>query len=621
MPQFPMPKQTQTERNRTMRRTRTLLLLAMTLLTLLGALPAQANSPALAPRQLDPIDLAGTQWMLVSLDGALPMLTAPISLEFAPRGNVASGNDGCNNFSTTYTQDGAKLTFEMPMAGTLMACPDAVSEQAANFADALAATQRFFASERQLVLLSEGNILATFVAAAQGLAGSSWEVLNYNNGREAVVGLIEGSEISLDFGDEDLHGNAGCNLYFAEYSLDSNQIAIGAIGQTFRICELPPGIMEQESDYLRALESAATWSLRGRLLEFRTADDALAVVMTRKAPIDLPAPTPAPEVASGVVVGANVLNVRSGPSTAYPVVGVAREGDSGEIVGRSVDGRWWATPVQSAPEGLGWVSADFILATNTENVPVIFVAPPPAPTPVPPTPTRAPLPTPTRGAAPSPTPMPLISFWVTPQSINQGQCAILSWSVENVQAVWVYPQGQPYSLYPRTGQGSEQVCPNRTTTYEMRVLLRDGSTQFRQVTLNVTGAPPTATPVPPPPTPTAAVNPLAGTRWAVNSLNNGNQAVVTLISGTSIDMEFTVDGRVQGNSGCNSYSGPYSVSGDTISIGALTGTQMLCDQPTGVMEQEQQFLAALQQSRTWRIDGSTLTLRDGSGAMTVVANR
>ena len=43
---------------------------------------------------------------------------------------------------------------------------------------------------------------------------------------------------------------------------------------------------------------------------------------------------------------------------------------------RSADNRWWAAAVPSAPGGIGWVSADFVIATNTENVPVIEVAPP-----------------------------------------------------------------------------------------------------------------------------------------------------------------------------------------------------------------------------------------------------
>ena len=248
------------------------------------------------------------------------------------------------------------------------------------------------------------------------------------------------------------------------------------------------------------------------MLQMRTADDALAVIMKRKVVVDLPAPKPTPKTPTGRVVGAQTLNIRSGPSTAFPVIGAARAGDEGEIVGRSADARWWAVSAPALPGGIGWVSADFVLATNAENVPVI--ASPPPPTPRPPTPTPVPTARPTSAPPPPPTPSPEISFWADRTNIAQGECATLNWSVQNVQAVWVYPLGEPYNRFPRTGQGSEVVCPSNTTTYEMRVLLRNGSTVFRQVTINV------ATPAPPPPPPPAA-DPLAGTRWDVVNVNTG----------------------------------------------------------------------------------------------------
>jgi hypothetical protein len=64
------------------------------------------------------------------------------------------------------------------------------------------------------------------------------------------------------------------------------------------------------------------------------------------------------------------------PASTSRSSGFARDGDEGEIVGRSADGRWWAAAVPSAPGGVGWASADFVIATNAENVPVIEVAPP-----------------------------------------------------------------------------------------------------------------------------------------------------------------------------------------------------------------------------------------------------
>ena len=147
----------------------------------------------------------------------------------------------------------------------------------------------------------------------------------------------------------------------------------------------------------------------------RTADDALAVVMKRKVIVDLPAPNPTPKTPTGRVVGAQTLNIRSGPGTAFPVIGAARAGDEGEIVGRSADGRWWAVSAPSLPGGIGWVSADFVLATNAENVPVI--ASPPPPTPRPPTPTPVPTARPTAAPPPPPTAMPEISFWADRTSI------------------------------------------------------------------------------------------------------------------------------------------------------------------------------------------------------------
>ncbi len=82
-------------------------------------------------------------------------------------------------------------------------------------------------------------------------------------------------------------------------------------------------------------------------------------------------------------------------------------------------------------------------------------------------------------------PGPSVNFWADQTTINQGQCATLRWNVNNIQAVWVYPQGEDYTQYPATEQSSQQVCPAETTTYEMRVQLVDGAVQIQQVTITV----------------------------------------------------------------------------------------------------------------------------------------
>ena len=312
--------------------------------------------------------------------------------------------------------------------------------------------------------------------------------------------------------------------------------------------------------------------------------------------VDLPEPEPT--VPQGRVNSPQGLNIRSGPGVNFPVIGFARDGDEGEIVGRSADNRWWAAAIPTAPGGIGWASADFVIATNAENVPVIEVAPP-----VVIVPTAAPSPTPP--PAPTATPVAEISFTADSTNINQGECTTLRWSVQNIQAVWVYPLGERYQSFPRTGQGSEQVCPMTTTTYEMRVLQRDGSVIFRQVTVNVAGV----------------ADPLAGTRWEVVNYNNGRGALVTALPDTRLTMEFGANGSLTGNSGCNSYTTSYQVNGSNITIGLPSGTQMLCESPEGIMAQEAEFLAALQSASAFTLNGSRLEMRTAGGQNAIIASQ
>lgn len=552
--------------------------------------------------------MAGASWDLSSLAGNPPLEGTSVTLAFGADGSL-SGLDGCNNFSTTYTEDGSSLTIAQPMASTMMACEEPVMAQANAVVTALSATTTFSVANGELTLSDGSQTLATFSAGLSDLTDTAWDVVNYNNGREAVVGILEGTEITAYFGaDGAVAGNAGCNQYFADYTTDGSNISIGQPGSTMMFCAEPEGVMEQESEYLAALQSAATYSISGDMLQMRTADDALAVVMTQRTIIDLPEPAPA--TPTGVVTGAQALNVRSGPGTNFPVMGVARNGDSGEIIGRSADGNWWVVSVPAAPGGMGWVSASFVTATGADDVPVIASPPPPpTATPRPPTPTPQPI-VPTATPLPLATPTTEIAFWADRTSIQQGQCATLNWSVQNVQAVWVYPQGQDFNRFPRAGQGNEVVCPSSTTTYEMRVQMRDGSTQFRQVTINVNPAPP--------PTP---ANPLSGTRWDVVNYNNGRGAVTTLIGGTQITMNFGADGQVTGNASCNDYFAFYQVNGDRITVGHPGSTSRFCAEPEGTMAQEAEFLAALQSAATFTINGNTLEMRMANDAIAIVATR
>ena len=110
---------------------------------------------------------------------------------------------------------------------------------------------------------------------------------------------------------------------------------------------------------------------------------------------------------------------------------------------------------------------------------------------------------------------------------------------------------------------------------------------------------------------------LTGTSWEVTGYNNGKEAVVGLAAGTTISLEFG-EGTVTGKA-CNSYNGPFTETGTTVTIGPLATTMMACPEE-GVMDQETAYLIALQAATEFSLDGGMLTLRDATGATQVTAN-
>jgi heat shock protein HslJ len=109
-------------------------------------------------------------------------------------------------------------------------------------------------------------------------------------------------------------------------------------------------------------------------------------------------------------------------------------------------------------------------------------------------------------------------------------------------------------------------------------------------------------------------NPLVG-GWDVTGYNNGQGGVVSPIPGTTLTARFGDDGSLSGSAGCNDYNGTYTIEGDAITIGPLATTRKACEE--AIMTQEQQFLAALQGSTSYRISGDVVTLVLASGSIGV----
>jgi heat shock protein HslJ len=113
---------------------------------------------------------------------------------------------------------------------------------------------------------------------------------------------------------------------------------------------------------------------------------------------------------------------------------------------------------------------------------------------------------------------------------------------------------------------------------------------------------------------------LAGTKWLVISYNNGKGAVTSVTSGTKLTASFTA-ADVSGFAGCNDYSASAKTTPPKITVGPVSATRKACSTPSGVMEQEQAYLAALATAATYRLEGNQLELRTAADAIAVTMQR
>jgi heat shock protein HslJ len=254
---------------------------------LLGALALTAScaardaqSPTAAPAVTA---LNANAWALSQIGGQPPLPHVAVNVSFRAEGEL-TGSDGCNVIRGAYEADAATLEVGSQLVSTMMACSTPVNEQAQRFTALLLEARRFDIDGSYLHLRDgDGQLLMTLISQKSTLPGSAWQVSAYNNGKEAVVGVSTGSELTLAFGDNGrVTGSAGCNNYVADFDTEANKVSIGMPRTTRKACAEPAGVMEQEALFLKALQSAATFRINGDRLELRTADSALAAVLQRQ---------------------------------------------------------------------------------------------------------------------------------------------------------------------------------------------------------------------------------------------------------------------------------------------------------------------------------------------------
>lgn len=242
----------------------------------LSALLVAGAVLAAQPRALD-----GTAWTLASLPGHATLAGEP-TLRFED--GRLTGRDGCNNFGGPYSAEGESFRVAGTLVSTQMACPEPVMAQATAVREALTRARSLRYRDGSLVILDDaGTELAVFAPQSQTLEGTAWEVTGYNNGRQAVVSVLAGTSLTLDFSaDGRVSGSAGCNRFTGAYTTSGREVAISGVAATRRMCMEPARVMEQEDAFLKALPTGVRIRIDGGRLEIRTAEGALVVSARRR---------------------------------------------------------------------------------------------------------------------------------------------------------------------------------------------------------------------------------------------------------------------------------------------------------------------------------------------------
>lgn len=107
-------------------------------------------------------------------------------------------------------------------------------------------------------------------------------------------------------------------------------------------------------------------------------------------------------------------------------------------------------------------------------------------------------------------------------------------------------------------------------------------------------------------------------RWQLISHGSATEQV-TAAPGVDAFVEFGADGKLNGNVGCNGFSGDYQVDGNDLTFGPIAATLMLCEGPVG--DQEITTLGVFSESATFVLDGDTLTLTSADGNSVIVLGR
>ena len=145
---------------------------------------------------MDPSDLVGTAWQLVSMDGHSPVEGATVTLAFHDE-NQVGGSAGCRGYVATYEASGDDMRFpQQSMIGAACLDQEALMRQEGQYTDRLSWATNYRLGEGQLEIFTARGEVLVFEPlpedANASLEGTTWGLAVYR---------IYGSQLWLETGD------------------------------------------------------------------------------------------------------------------------------------------------------------------------------------------------------------------------------------------------------------------------------------------------------------------------------------------------------------------------------------------------------------------------------------
>jgi heat shock protein HslJ len=125
------------------------------------------------------------------------------------------------------------------------------------------------------------GLMLSACSTAESLDGTSWAMTSYRDSQGNLTEILPDTIVTADFQADQVSGNVTCNNYSGAYQTNGNTITIGPLASTMRECVGPDGIMAQEADFLRAMEAAAQYEVKGDTLEMMDDQDATILVFMK----------------------------------------------------------------------------------------------------------------------------------------------------------------------------------------------------------------------------------------------------------------------------------------------------------------------------------------------------